>query len=348
MLSPECILILKQLDKPAFFAKDGIIIESNQLAVNLGFCKNDVLANKFETPADNQNMVFTNRFNGDYYTVSKSSVEKLQFYILEPSVNQEFLNTLSGIATNLRSSMSGFVYSLDNIKPTILNSGSPKTISTLKQATRNFFSLQRSIRNMSDIGNILKSNKSQKENVNLTGYFSEQVEKLNTYLNHSDVNITCTLPEEQLFCAINKELMERALYNMVSNSLNAGSNNIHIELSKTENRISLTVSDDGTGMNDEQKANILRKFQKTPSLSLEKTGAGFGMLIVHATAVYHNGTILITDADPKGCKVTLTFDQKETTNYLRQTPALIKSDSIGGTDHLLIELANHIHPDDFM
>ena len=72
------------------------------------------------------------------------------------------------------------------------------------------------------------------------------------------------------------------------------------------------------------------------------------MLIIHAAAAYHNGTILIADADPKGCKVTITFEKKEATGLLRQETSVIKTDSLGGADHLLIELADHIRPDDFL
>ena len=146
---------------------------------------------------------------------------------------------------------------------------------------------------------------------------------------------------------MNTDLIERAFYNMISNSFKARSKNIHIDLKYNRTALQLTISDDGYGINNEDKAELLSKFKKEPSLDFSSRGLGLGMLIIHAAAVAHNGTVIIADAEPRGCKITLTMDIQDNHLTLRQNTAIFPQDPLGGIDHMLIELAEFLPENNF-
>jgi two-component system phosphate regulon sensor histidine kinase PhoR len=83
---------------------------------------------------------------------------------------------------------------------------------------------------------------------------------------------------------------------------------ICIDLKKDFNTISLTVSDEGEGIPDDEKKNIFQKFYRVGNENTRKNkGTGLGLFIVKNLVELHNGSIEVRDNSPKGAIFTIQF-----------------------------------------
>ncbi len=83
---------------------------------------------------------------------------------------------------------------------------------------------------------------------------------------------------------------------------------ICIDLKSNANTISLTISDEGEGIPDEEKKNIFQKFYRVGNENTRKNkGTGLGLFIVKNLVELHNGSIEVRDNSPKGAIFTIQF-----------------------------------------
>ena len=345
-LSAECIAMLELINKPAFFTKDNLIIQANEMARELGIIEGTLVSN-YISVSDDETNVITKCFNDIYYTVTNKNIGVWKLYAFEKTIEQHSISSLIRAAQYLRIPVSGISSSILNIKDSFSSDGNI-TEAQIQNVIKELFSLHRTIRNMSDINAFLENSVEKKVSVSICSFFQELVEKMKTYLKPTGVNITYSLPDVMFYCMIDATIIERALYNMVSNSIKAGSQNINISLSKNKNILQLTITDDGCGISDQKKARLLNMFQSAPTLNSSGQGLGLGMLITHAAAVKHNGTVMISDVKPQGCKVTLTISITKGPLTIKQNPRLITTDAVGGLDPVLIEFADFLNPENYI
>lgn len=118
------------------------------------------------------------------------------------------------------------------------------------------------------------------------------------------VNISCVLPSGPVRAVIDRHQMERAISNLLSNAIEASSKgqSVSISTDASGNDVSLTVKDQGHGMDKETRENIF-----TPFYTKKSTGTGLGMPIVKKIVDGHRGTIQIKSNSREGTEVKITF-----------------------------------------
>lgn len=111
-------------------------------------------------------------------------------------------------------------------------------------------------------------------------------------------------------CLINvdKDLIKRALENLIQNSINHNENGckIYISVKEKENSCIISIEDDGTGISDTQ----IQKLNTTAHYMLCDTNTkeqrhGLGLLIVKQILEVHNGEMMINHSNYGGFKVDL-------------------------------------------
>lgn len=104
-----------------------------------------------------------------------------------------------------------------------------------------------------------------------------------------------------------KEKMEIILYNLLSNAFKYTQNYGKISISlnkKEENRIVLTLSDNGCGISKEELTHIFHRFYS----SGKKSGIGIGLSLVKNFVMLHKGEIDIQSEPGQGTSFILTFN----------------------------------------
>lgn len=111
------------------------------------------------------------------------------------------------------------------------------------------------------------------------------------------IEITCELPREPIFLALNVPLFEWVIENLIKNAIDAisGPGSIHIELSEKDAKwVEIDVSDTGKGISAKALKTVFR-----PGYSTKKRGWGLGLsLAKRIIEDYHKGRIFVAQSLP--------------------------------------------------
>ena len=94
-----------------------------------------------------------------------------------------------------------------------------------------------------------------------------------------------------------RDLLARAVSNLVDNSLKYGAGTITIAQSVLDSVLTITVADEGQGIAADERAIALRKFGRLDP-SRTSSGVGLGLSLVAAVARLHGGEFALGDAEP--------------------------------------------------
>lgn len=122
------------------------------------------------------------------------------------------------------------------------------------------------------------------------------------------IEIESSLKDNRTLERVNRSLIFSMLYNVVNNSLkNTGEGGkIRIEtMSDSQNRLILTISDNGKGMDREQVSNLFMRFRNRNRNSGD--GTGIGMAITKTIADFHNIQISAESEPGRGTKIIFIF-----------------------------------------
>ncbi|MFV1873624.1 MAG: CHASE2 domain-containing protein [Oleiphilus sp.] len=116
--------------------------------------------------------------------------------------------------------------------------------------------------------------------------------------------------EEDIWLKGNAELMERAITNLLSNAIKYSPEDtaILIELKTHSSAVSLSISDQGFGIEERELPYIFERFhrQKTSEVSGNK-GAGLGLNFVKVVVDKHQGSIEVVSEKDKGSQFIITL-----------------------------------------
>ena len=140
-----------------------------------------------------------------------------------------------------------------------------------------------------------------KEKVNLSELITENISQILASFKYKQKIILDIEPN--ILMHIDKSSFPSIFLNLFENAVKYSNENstIAIRLKKQNNKIILSVTDDGIGISDVEKANIFKKFYRVGNEETRKTkGTGLGLYIVKYLIEQHQGTITVKDNSPKG------------------------------------------------
>lgn len=106
-----------------------------------------------------------------------------------------------------------------------------------------------------------------------------------------------------------RELLFRAVSNLIDNALKYAEGGTSIRLDLTQSRegtVLLGVADDGPGIPERDRDEAVRRFGRLDP-ARTRSGAGLGMALVSTTAGLHGGSMTLSEAIPRGLQVTLSL-----------------------------------------
>lgn len=107
----------------------------------------------------------------------------------------------------------------------------------------------------------------------------------------ADHKLNFRIEENTGLCNFDYSLLEQALINIIHNSIEYTPTNSSTEITaqREDNKIIITISDDGTGFPEEELKNIFKKFYRIPGT--RTGGTGLGLSIAKGFIEAHGGTI---------------------------------------------------------
>ncbi|MBV7435546.1 HAMP domain-containing protein [Cardiobacteriaceae bacterium TAE3-ERU3] len=111
--------------------------------------------------------------------------------------------------------------------------------------------------------------------------------------------------EHQLTIMGNRQLLAQAIINLLDNAVKYTPQGGHINLTakKLNRQVVISVSDDGEGIPDQQREEVIKRFVRLDS-ARSTPGNGLGLSLVSAIVALHGGTLNLLDNNP-GLKIEL-------------------------------------------
>lgn len=332
--------MLDLMTQPGFCVKDNCITAVNAAAKGL-----------FLTPGmEVQSLLLTGReeyaaFSGGclYLTVKLSEqprgavvtrMEQTDVFLLEPDCEQTELRSLALAALELRKTTNNIMTTADSLAA---QAQTPDTAEQLSRLNRGLYQLLRLINNMSDAGRC----DTQQETRNIGKLLAEVFEKAAGLAETAGFRLRYEGLSETVYCLVDADQLERAVLNILSNSLKfspAGST-IDVSVTRQGRMLRLSIQDNGMGIAAGILGSVFTRYLRQPAIEDNRFGLGLGMVLVRSAATAHGGTVLIDQPQGTGTRVTMTLAIRQNTENLFRSPVL-RYDYAGERDHGLLELSN--------
>lgn len=331
--------LLELIERPAFFVRQGCIDEVNQAARQLplipGTKIDAILADSL---ADYQN------FTGGSLSLTVTAAQcpyKAQvlrtgdgdIFVLDSAYPE--LRAVALAAQHLRSPLNSVMTVADQLSET-----STKSDTHLAQLQRGLYRLHRIVCNMSDSYRYQQKNSAHLEMTDITSVFNDCIEAINTRLSSGGIHIHYTGLSQPVIGLADREMLERAVYNLISNAvkfMSTGSK-LDVKLTQNGNVLCFTVQNqDHVPMPQDLP---FSRFLREPGIEDSRNGIGLGMALVRAVAACHGGTVLVDNPTPKSTRITMTLCVTgNTDSMVRSTIRLPMSNYAGDRDMGLLELS---------
>lgn len=122
-----------------------------------------------------------------------------------------------------------------------------------------------------------------------------------------DVDLTVETTTTSFDILGDRVALRRVLFNLVENALRYGKS-AHVTLCADDAIVTLRVDDEGPGIPEAFRDELMQPFSRLESSRSRQTGgAGLGLTIVHNLVVAHGGTVSIGEAPKGGARIIVTL-----------------------------------------
>ncbi len=146
---------------------------------------------------------------------------------------------------------------------------------------------------------------SSKQEIHLTDLVEGCIDDFKTRFPHRELKEKIT---EGIYFYGEPLLLQMLVNNLIENAVKYSpkESSITISLEEANKKVSLTVTDEGAGIADEEKKKIFEKFYRSGNENTRRAkGTGLGLYLCKKIAESHNGYISVTDNHPTGSNFTV-------------------------------------------
>lgn len=336
--------LLDMMVQPVFCVKENRIIRSNTAAQQLFFREGDDIRPLLEHGPEEYAsfsggcLYLSLSIAGQQINASVRRIDGLDIFELD--TENESLRSLALAASQLRKPLSG---ALSQTAQLLDSQADPETLQQLSQLNRSLYQILRVLGNMSDAEYV--SSQCRLETTDVSSLFREVFEKAQTLVAHSSIHLSFDDLKETIYCLADRAQLERAVLNILSNAVKftPEGGSVTASLVRRGRTLRLTVQDSGSGIAQEIMGNLFRRYMRQPGIEDSRFGLGLGIRMIHAAAVHHGGTLLVTQSDTGGTRIVLTMAIRQKEENRFGSP-VFSVDYTGGFDHSLVELSDCLPP----
>lgn len=328
--------LLSLINRPAFYVQDQHIVYVNDAAKARMISQGDPLSKylpelpqlyeEFRNGCLFLNLTILNT----QYPTCVTRQEAGDLFVLDVHTDSTS-QSLALAAVQLRQSLNTVYAAMEDI-PAHMRPGH------MNQA---LMQMHRVLCNMSDLSRYSTPRSARMAATNITSVFTETMEKCEALLAKAGYQLRFSA-DETVFTMADREMVERALWNMLSNAAKFSKEGSRLEASmhRSGNVIRFTVQDPGDGIQPEIMQQIYSRYLREPGFEDSRHGLGLGLAIVSAVAGLHGGTVLIDQPGGAGTRVTMTITVTPCPDHVLRSPSsFILGDYCGGFDRGLLELS---------
>ncbi len=343
-MEKENIAMLDLMQHPAFRVEDGVITHVNPAASRYLIAAGSRIAPLICAGAE-EYAAFT---DGCLYLTLQIGSERLgasvvhmdgsDLFMLEQQPEQPELRAMALAALELREPLAGVMTVTDRLFP-MIPQGDPAAQIYAAQVNRRLFQMLRIVSNMSDAILYTQPGGANMEYLEVGSFFEELFAAAAVLVSHTGLTLRFTGIRETVCTLADREKLERAVYNILSNAMKYSPSGgiIDARLVRRDKRLYLSVTDCGSGC--QSAGDPYSRFRREPALESSRSGIGLGLVLVRAVAALHGGAVLFDQPKGHGTRVTMTMEICQAKSTQVRSPVL-SIDYAGERDHGLLELAD--------
>ena len=250
-------------------------------------------------------------------------------FLLDTQESDSALQALSLAARELRDPLASIIVSTSALQ------GENEQLALLN---RGIHQMLRIIGNMSDAGRTPSD--ARQETTEMNALFGEIFEKAAVLASAAGVTVRFQGLQQPIWSLADREQLERAVLNLISNALkfSPAGGSIDASLTKTGQMLRFSIRDSGPGFAQNLLGSVFNRYLRQPCIEEGRYGLGLGMVLVRTAAACHGGAVLI-DKSEGGARVTMTMAIRQNPSGILRSPVL-RVDYAGEQDHALVELAD--------
>lgn len=285
-------------------------------------------------------LYLTLSLGGQSFGASVTRHRDLDIFVLEEADDQTEFRSMALAARELREPLTNVMVTAGRLFPLSAQEADPALREQAARLNRGLYQMLRILGNMSDAG---QNRASRMEVLDLRCVMAEIFEKAAAMAAHTGITLHYTGPQEDLLGLADQEQLERAVLNILSNSIKftPSGGTIQAALTRKGNLVSLSVADSGNGIPEGILSSLFRRYLRQPGIEDSRFGIGLGMVLIRNAAAAHGGTVLIDQPQGSGTRVTLTIRLQQSSTTELRSPVL-RVDYAGERDHCLLELSESL------
>ena len=346
--STDSLEILEQLMCPAFFVKDGIIVQANQAALQRQIPLNTPVTDLILIGKDEYDLLSDGRLcltlciNDITYSACVTAADGYHIFHLESDYEEPELRAFALAAQQLREPLANAMASTDLLLPNAAVQENPETRQQAAQINQSLHQLLRVVCNMSDAAHYRDQRISQMQTRDAAAIFEEILEKAAHLTSQAGYTLHYKGLQQTVYCLVDAEKLERAVLNLISNAIKYApkGSTLNVSLHRSGNHLYFTVRDNGAGVGPQVRGSMFSRFLREPGIEDGRSGIGLGMHIVRSAAAAHGGTVLFEQPEGAGTKVTMSIMIRQSKDSVVRSPVMLPVDYAGGWDRCLIELSD--------
>lgn len=344
--NPDITEVLSLISQPAFYVLGDQISECNDAALRLLIAPGTAISNyigRVSHEYDNFSngcLILPLQINGRYSSATVTQLGPGKLFVLDAEDHTAELRTLSLTAANMRQPLSAMIASSNSLSHLIDKEQDPKVLEHIEQFNRNLYQMHRMLCNMSDVLQYADGVSKNMICQNIVSIVEAIFQKVQSLIEHCGLRLEYSVPDENILCAVDEQLLERGILNMISNAIKFSDQGgiIHASLICREKTLYISVTNHGQGIPTQLMGSIFHRYRRQPGLEDSRYGLGLGLTLVRSAAIVHGGTVLIDQPDRNGTRITMSIPIRQGDARLRSERITI--DYAGGWDHALLELSD--------
>ena len=271
---------------------------------------------------------------------SVTRVGDLDVFVLEQEADRQEFRSMALAARELREPLTNVMVTASRLFPLSAQEENPELQEQAVRLNRGLYQMLRILGNMSDAG---ENRSSRQETCDIRTIMAEIFDKASALVQHTGITLTYNGPQGGILGLADREQLERAVLNILSNAVKftPSGGTIQAELTRKGNLLSLRVQDSGNGIPEGILPSLFRRYLRQPGIEDSRFGIGLGMVLIRNTAAAHGGTVLIDQPQGCGTRVTLTLALRQNTATQLRSP-MLHVDYAGERDHCLLELSESL------
>lgn len=210
--------------------------------------------------------------------------EGVDLFLLDQEADLAGLKQLALAARQLREPLGNTMIAADRLFPELELTEAPGLQEQMARMNQGLFQLLRIINNMADAEQYLAGALPNRETTALGGFFGEILEKAAALGEKAGVQLIYTPPVREGMGNIDRQKVERAVYNLLSNALRFTPKGglIRVSLTLERERAVLRVQDNGDGLHRQIQRDLFNRYRRSPAVEDGRFGLGLGLLLVRA------------------------------------------------------------------